>query len=491
MLKISNLFKLLVLLSLFLGGCSHPKFPRQESLIVALPLAPILLDPRLSVDAEGQKISALLYDGLVTFNDKQEPTPLLALRWEKVSPLQYRFFLRRGVLFSNGQELKAKDVICTYQFIQDPKNQSPLRNEFEKFEAATENDEVVSIKLKEPYAPFFVLLKKGIVSCDSKSGSGPYLLESFEENKRVVLRANINYFGGAPKLKYLIFDVVKDDVTRVLKLMKKEADLVQNGIPALLIKKVLENKKIDLMETTGTTFAYLGINLKDEILKNQKVRQAIAYAIDRAGIIEYLWKGRAKEANSLLHPNHWAFAADVKTYEHNPALARKLLEEAGIKDPIHLNYKTSTNKERIEIAKLIAQNLEDVGIKVTVQPFEWGTFFRDIRSGNYQLYSLTWVGVSEPDLYYSILHSSQVPPTGSNRNFFINKKADELTSKGRAKLEKEERRPLYQEIQRLANEELPFVPLWYENNIIVFWKDLKGVEVTPTPDYRNFMKIYR
>lgn len=500
MLKLLQNFKcFLFFIILFLEGCSQGKTEKKEELVVAIPSAPVLLDPRLAIDAEGQKIAALLHDGLIRLNEKGEPVPALASTWRNTAPLVYQFDLRRDLFFSTGEPFTSRDVACTYHYIQDEKNRSPLRGEFEMIRLKAIDDYSVEITLKEPYAPFFVMLQKGIVGCDGKSGTGPYLLVSHEEGIKVLLEVNPKYFGEPPRLKRLVFEVVKDDTTRVLKLIKGEVDLVQNAIPALLIEKVLETGKIGLMQNTGTTFAYMGFNLKDPVLKNKKVRQAIAYAIDRGAVIEHLWKGRARSANSLLTPGHWAYNEDLPAYDHQVEKAKQLLDEAGFKDPdgkgpqprLRLSFKTSTNKERIEIAKLLAHQLQAVGIAAKVEPYEWGTFFRDVKRGNFQIYSLTWVGVADPDIYYNILHSSQFPPNGSNRNFYVNPKADQLTLQGRQTLDMEQRRGIYHEIQKMANEDLPFIPLWHENNVVLYWKDLKGLKLTPNPDYRNFMGIYR
>lgn len=481
----------LFFLLLFLDSCSPAqKFSRKESLIVAIPSAPFSLDPRTAKDAEGQKISALLYDGLVTLDENQKAVPLLAERWEQVAPWKYRFHLRPGVFFSNGAAVTSKDVACTFEAISDPKNLSPMRGDFEKMQWKVVDDAVFEITLKEPFAPFFILLKKGIVACDGVSGSGPYTLVSHEPQRRVVLKANEKYFGGAPKIRFLIFEVVKEDTTRVLKLMNREVDLVQNAIPPLLIPKILENKKIRLVTKTGTTFAYLGMNLRDPVLQKKEVRQAIALAIHRGEVIRHLWKNFSRKADSLLSPVHWAYAPGLVSYERDLDRAKKILREAGI---LHAKFtlKTSTVKDRVEIANLLAHQLGEAGLEVKVQPNDWGILFRDIKRGNFQLYTSTWVGVVEPDLYYNILHSSQIPPAGDNRNFFVNAAADALTLQGRRVLDPAERKKIYHEIQKLVQEELPFIPLWYENNAALFWDDLKGVSLTPVPDYRNFAVIAR
>lgn len=476
---------------LFFAACSpQPQYDRRQSLVVAIPSAPFSLDPRVAKDAEGQKIGALLYDGLVTLDENQAVVPLLAERWESVGPWRYRFHLRPGVFFSNGAAVTSKDVACTFAAILDGKNLSPLRGDFLKMELRVVDDAAFEIALKEPFAPFFVLLKKGIVACDGVSGSGPYTLVSHEPQRRVVLQAHEKYFGGAPKIKNLIFEVVKEDTTRVLKLMKHEVDLVQNAIPPLLIPKILENKKIKMATALGTTFAYLGMNLRDPLLQKKEVRQAIALAIDRDAVIRYLWKNFSAKADSLLSPVHWAYAPGLISYERNLERAKELLRSAGI---LHapLTLKTSTVKDRVEIAKFLAHQLGEVGLQVKVQPNDWGILFRDIKRGNFQLYTSTWVGVTEPDLFYNILNSSQIPPAGDNRNFFVNAAADALTLQGRRTVDLEERKKIYHAIQKLVQEELPFIGLWYENNVALYWDDLKGVTLTPTPDYRNFVKVSR
>lgn len=489
----------LILFVFLFSGCTKTRPGGADTLVVAIPQAPILLDPRLATDAEGQKIGALLYDGLIALNENQEVMGHLAEHWEETSPLTYRFYLRRGILFSNGKELTSQDVACTFGFIQNAENASPFRGEFEKLQLSVEGPYVFTLTLREPYAPFFILLRKGIVSCDQKSGSGPYILAENQPQRRLTLAANPNYFLGSPKMPRLVFEVIKDDTTRVLKLMNREVDLVQNAIPSLLIPKILQTKGLSQKTLPGTTFAYLGLNLKDKVLDNQFVRRALAYGLDRDAIIRYLWKGNAVKAYSLLAPTNWAYHSGKRTYEHNVKLAKYLLDEAGFPDPdgdgplprFSLTLKTSTVKERIDIANLVAHQLSEIGVQVTVKPYEWGIFSRDLAAGNFQLYTLTWVGVVEPNHFYNILNSTQFPPAGANRDFFVNARVDSLTDKARATFNIETRKTLYEEVQSIVAEELPFIPLWYENNVVLYWDDLKEVTLTPEPSYRNFVRIFR
>ncbi|MDO8493845.1 MAG: ABC transporter substrate-binding protein, partial [Deltaproteobacteria bacterium] len=391
--KLSQFKKILPLL-LICAACGPKLPPREQSLIAAIPQAPVTLDPRLAADAEGQKIAALLYDGLVRFDNQQRPQPLLAESWEEVEPLKFRFTLKKGVKFSNGAELTSKDVACTYDFIKDPKNASFQRSEFAKIKSLSIIDDLhFDLVLSEPYAPFFLLLKKGIVHCDGKSGTGLYTLESQKAGRRVVLKRNPHSLRTQPRLQYLVFEIVKDDSTRVLKLLNKEVDLVLNGIPPVLIQKVLEKEHLRMMRGPGTTFAYMGLNLRDPILRNLQVRQALAYALDPSAVIQHMWLGFAARADSLLSPTHWAYHSPTTQIQTDLQKAKALLDQAGFPDPdgdgpqsrFKLVFKTSTVKERVEIAKLLSHQLRAVGIDAQVQPNEWGTFFRDVQSGNFQI----------------------------------------------------------------------------------------------------------
>ena len=495
---------------LFVGvSCSRDPLPRDQSLIVAIPQDPVMLDPRLATDAQGAKISDLIFDGLFTKNDRLEVVPNLAERYEQPNPTTYRFFLRHGVKFHDGVELTAKDVVTTLASWKDPKLNSPFRSIGERMASITAlDDTTVEVILTEPYAPFLTALMRGIVPAhlaDDKDfgnhpvGTGPYRFVGWRKDSNMLLKANPDYFGEKPKIPNLVFHVVKDDNTRVLKLLAGELDLVQNAVPIPLLDKIKMKEDLQVASAPGITVAYLGLNLKDPILKNPKVREALAYATDKQELITYKWNGFAEPADSLMAPNHWSHASGLNPYHYNVAKAMRLLDEAGFKDPdgegplprFSITLKTSTVKERVAIAQMLAHQWAKVGVQVQVQSFEWGTFYEDIRNGRFQLYTLTWVGLTEPDIFYDVANSSRVPPDGANRGFYSNKEIDRLTELGRKTLDVSARKIIYGEIQHILNEELPFIPLWYENNIAVTRKDLKNVTLRPDASYSTFINISR
>jgi len=239
---------------------------------------------------------------------------------------------------------------------------------------------------------------------------------------------------------------------------------------------------------SGTTFQYLGLNFADPRLRDPRVRRAIAHAIDRRALVDHLLGGSARAATGLLSPEHWAYTRDVETYEYDPATAKRLLDEAGYRDPdgdgpavrFRLSYKTSTLDSRRRIGEALQAMLADIGIGLDVRSFEWATFYDDVRRGNFQLYSLAWIGVNDPDFYFALLHSTMVPPRGNNRGRYSDRMIDRLTLEGRQTLDPVKRQEIYGEIQRRTADDLPFIPLWWTDNVVVESDRLCGF--VPEPD---------
>jgi peptide/nickel transport system substrate-binding protein len=264
--------------------------------------------------------------------------------------------------------------------------------------------------------------------------------------------------------------------------------LVENAVEPETLRWLAREPAVCVSQIPGTTFQYLGMNFRDPTLARREVRRAIALAIDRDALVTHLLGGTAEPASGLLSPAHWAFEGDVTRHRHHPAEARRLLDAAGFPDPdgdgpamrLRLSYKTTTLDSRRRIAEALQAELAEVGIGLDIRSFEWGTFYDDIRRGDFQLYALAWVGVSDPDIYRSVLASDMTPPRGNNRGAYRNDEIDRLTQLGRTTLDPLERRRIYGDVQRLTAEDLPFVPLWWTDNVVVQDRRLCGF--VPYPD---------
>lgn len=488
---------------LFGAGCA--KQPSQEAgtFVIGIESAPASLDPRLAVDAYSSKICRLIYSGLFRVDASLELQPELLESYEQISPTEYRFTLRPDIQFHDGTPLAVRDVLWTYNSIRDRSVPSPHYAAFAIIDKLTALDErTFTLILKKPFSPFLMAMTMGILPegrSDKRLGAGPFFLEEEVPDQKVVLSRNENYFRGPAQSRRLIFRVVRDDNLRVLDLVRGRIDLVQNNLPAALIPYIKKQKDLVMERAPGINYSYMGMNLDDPILKRRKVREAMAHALDRKKIIAYKLAGMARPATGILAPMHWAYVKPSAEFPYDPKRARRLLDEAGYPDPdgpgprsrFQLIYKTSSKRDRVGLARLMAQYLQQVGIDVIVTPYEWGTLFRDIRTGNFQMYSLTWVGVTEPDIYYYTFNSSQIPPHGANRDRYINPAIDKLTDVGREISNRSERKEIYGEIQNIIASDLPYISLWYEDNVLVRQANVKGYVIHPNASFQSLANIYR
>jgi peptide/nickel transport system substrate-binding protein len=460
---------------------------------------PLNLDPRFATDANSVRIGGLIYNSLLRVDANGQLATELAERWSMIDDRNYVFELRRGVTFHNGRALTARDVKHTYDSILDPLSRSPKRallQSLESVEALTTYR--VRFRLREPHAPFVEQFTLGIVAAGAEpsasgantppAGSGPFTFVSFEPGEKVVLKANASYWNGPPKSAGLVFKIVPDAMVRVLEFKHGSIDFMQNDIEPDMIPWLKKNTSAAVDTRDGTTFQYIGINLSHPILRHQEVRQAIALAIDREQIIRHLLKDLATPAGGLLSPLNWAYEDAVDTWPHDSERAKRLLDKAGFLDPdgdgpktrFKLSFKTTNIDLRRRIAEAFKEQLLAVGIELEIRSYEWATFYSDVRKGNFHLFSLAWVGIMDPDIYFQIFHSRSIPPAGDNRGRYSNPTLDRLLERGRRSVDPEERRAVYSQVQKIVARELPYIPLWWAKNVIVQRPGLRGF--VPYPD---------
>jgi peptide/nickel transport system substrate-binding protein len=489
-------------------SCSIKEPENSNILTVGIESNPTNLDPRFSTDAVSAKITTLIFNGLLKRDETMRLLPDLAEGWEMRDDFTYIFRLKKGIKFHDGREITSKDVKYTYEFILDPLNKSPKKGGYDRIkEIKVSDDYTVIFILKEPFAPFLDNMTLGIVpehavrekEKDFSShpiGTGPFIFKEWKQDERVMLSANNNYFEGRPHIDGVIYKIIPDETIRVLELEKGGIDLLMSPITPDILTRLEKNKELKVIKKTGTNYSYIGFNLNAPILKNQKVRQAIAHAIDRDGICKYILKGLAEKTNGILTEYNWAYEPDLKRYEYNPELSKRLLDEAGY--PVHretgirfkLTFKTSQNELRKRIAEVFQEQLRKVGIEMDIRTYEWGTFFSDIKSGNFQVFSLTWVGISDPDILHYMFHSSSFPPDGANRVRYSNPEIDSLLEQGRKTLSQEKRKEIYSRAQKIISEELPYISLWHSVNVAVMKKNIEGFILYPDEDMASLKSVY-
>jgi peptide/nickel transport system substrate-binding protein len=248
----------------------------------------------------------------------------------------------------------------------------------------------------------------------------------------------------------------------------------------------------------GTTYFYLAFHLRDPVLRDVRVRRALALALDRDALVEGLWRGTVEKTETLLPPGHWARAEDLPPLARDLAAAGRLLDEAGFPDPgngrprLTLTYKTSTDEMSVLQATAIAAQWREVGVETTLRSNDFAVFYQDVVRGRFQLYALRWQGISDADHYHEVFDSHAVPPDGWNRGFFSDPLVDTWIAAARREPDQEARAGLYRRIQHRVAEELPYVSLFVGRNVVVHAADLTGVDaLLPTGDFTFLRGIGR
>ena len=458
--------------------------------------APVTLDPRFATDATSTRINRLLYARLVDFDAHLMPVPALA-HWERLAPDRYRFHLgETGRRFHDGSRLTARDVKATYDFVLDPANASPHRASLSLIAAIEVRDEdTLDFRLTRPDPLFPAYLVIGILPASAMTagrafnrmplGSGPFRFEAWPTDDRLRLR---RVADDQP----LEFVRVSDPTVRVLKLLRGEIDLLQNDLSPELIRYLRRQEGITVHTGRGTNFSYLGFNLEDPALRDLRVRRAIALAIDRQAIIRYLMDGAARPASALLPPDHWAGNPALPLIPYDPAAARALLSEAGFGPgrPLRLSYKTSTDQFRVRLATVLQSQLHAVGVEVDLRSYDWGTFYGDIKAGNFQMYSLAWVGIKTPDIFRYVLHSSSLPPQGANRGRFRDAATDALIEQAEAAPDLAQQAAVYRRLQARLLDQLPYVPLWYEDHVVAARSGVTGYHLSLDGNYDGLITLH-
>ncbi len=487
------------------GGCSPSRADRGP-LVLLIESNPANLDPRFATDGVSQHLDGLIFSSLVARDEQMNLRGDLAESWETPDPLTYVFHLRRGVRFHDGSAVTAGDVKATFDFVLNAANRSPKRGGFrliERVEAAGANTAI--FHLKAPYASFLWSVSRpaiGIVPANAGGdfsrtlvGSGPFRFVSQAQDDEVILAANPDYFGGAPAVARLRARVVPDAIVRALELRKGSADLEVSSLSPDMIPVLARRPELGVSERAGTNLNYLGFNMEDGLVGRREVRQALAYATDRETLVRYLLHGQARIATGVLPPNHWAHEPNVAQYALDGGRAEALLDAAGFPRKangvrMHLLLKTSTEEQARLIGAALQEQWRHVGVELEVRPLELATLLSDSIKGNFQINLLRWVGANnDPDIFEFVFSSKRFPPDGANRGHYRNARMDELTDEIRVEMDREKRKALCSEAQKIAAEDLPYLPMWFGDAVSVHQRNLGDLALSPSGDFDFLEKL--
>lgn len=489
----------ILMMALLLSSCKKNQTPPPDTLVMGVPSAPQSIDPRFAVDSFGQNLRSLLFSSLVRLsnsgpNNTLIPTPDLATEWV-IKNSTYRFRLRSDIYFSDGSPITPADILFSIAEFQKPSN--PFSATFKKIKSARMDKEYLVLETEKFESTFFLdlaflpIMPKAIIEKHGDSyyqnlvGSGPFKFISADQSA-IQLEAN-THSHIKPKINKVFFKIIRDDNSRFLRMYKGDLDIVVNDMPASKVFNFEKSKTFNVVKTPGANITYLLLNLRDPLIQKLDVRQAISHAINKNDIIKFKLEGLATPANTFVLPSSVYFDDSLKLPEYSISKAKALFAKLGSTPEIEI--KTSNQRAAVENGKMLAHQFEQAGAQVSLKSYEWGTYYADIRKGNFQIATMKAVGVQDPDFYRLMFHSSQVPPFGFNRGYYINYELDQLLDSGNQITDVTQRVAHYKRVQKIVLQDLAMIPLWYDEYVAIMSSRITHFEPSPQTGFSFLITI--
>ncbi|MBI5192228.1 MAG: peptide-binding protein [Nitrospirae bacterium] len=495
---------------------------------------PSILIPMLAGDSASHEVAGLIFNGLVKYDKDLSIIGDLAESWDiSKDGLVITFHLRKGVKWTDGVEFTADDVMFGYKTIIDEKTPTAYSEDYKQVKKAEMIDKYTfRVTYDKPFAPALsswgnltvlpkhLLEGKDITKSDltrNPIGLGPFKLVKWVPGQEVVLESNKDYFEGRPYIDRYVYRIIPDQSTMFLELQAGGIDWM--GITPTQYQRQTETpyfrNNFNKYKYPVFAYTYMGFNLclkKDKdgkcvafhpMFGDKKVRQAIAYAIDKEELVGGVLFGLGKPATGPYVPNTWPYNPDVKKYEYSPEKAKELLAEAGWKDTNgdglldkdgrQFEFTVLTNMGntlRMKTSTIIQYRLGKLGIKVNIRALEWSTFINEfIDKRRFEAVVLGWSIGLDPD-QYDIWHSSKTKEKEFNFVNYANPEVDELLEKGRRTFDINERKKIYFRIQDILADELPYIFLYVPDALPIISSRFHGIEPAPIGIGYNLPKWY-
>lgn len=462
----------------------------KTDLVIATAAEAVTLDPQGGWDGNSLYVMRQMYNGLVKMNSNMEIVGDLAESWEFTSDTSVTFKLKHGVLFHNGDEMKASDVVFSIERAQ----QSPKVKTFAANIASVvaDDDYTVTINTTIPYAPLMsnlchtacsIVSQKAVEAAgdnfsSAPVGTGPFKFEEWDSGDKIVLARNDNYFNGQVLPSSLTFKLMSEGSARTIALETGEVDM-NLVVSASDAARIAKESDVKLVTSMSPKIEYVSMNQKVTPFNNQLVRQAINYAIDRDSLNTVATAGYGEVTDSVMNKQIKGYTDDVTHYEYNPEKAKELLAQAGYPDGFDTTILVSGDTRNTE-AQLIQANLADVGIKVSITSEESTTLLDQINNGDYDMFIMSYNNTTgDPDTSLYMLFDSQIPASSGNRSFTNIPEVDTMLEQARAETDNDARLKIYGDIQKTLTEQAVWVPLYCVPNLVGIRSDLTGY--TPHP----------
>jgi peptide/nickel transport system substrate-binding protein len=455
--------------------------PKDSPIEMLVANDPETLDPRYVTDAVGLRATRLVHAGLFRLDpDTLAPVPCVARSWTWIDTRTLRIELRSDVFFHSGSRVTARDVIETLRATASPDVASRHAGVVDAIADATEaGPTTVVIRLGRRHATLLSDLELPILRADEArsppasggglDGLGPYRIASVARGE---IRLSPAAHGAFPEpARSVVLRTVHDENTRALRLETGKADVGLNVISPTLLPALASSPGLALAVRPGANLTYIVVNESRPPLDDARARQAVSLAIDRKTLCESLFGGHAQPAAGLIAPTLWAHA-EMPPLGFDRGAAAALAEAADMDHraygrPGRLTLLSSTERLRVDVARVVAQELEDAQIHADVVPLDLGVMIARLNAGDFDLAILEIPEMTEPNVLRHFLHSEFVPPAGANRGRVHDAVLDALLDEGDAEIDPTNRRRIYSRLEERQRSQMHLVPLWYEDQVAV------------------------
>lgn len=448
----------------------------KNTLTIATPADAKSMDPHLTNDLPSNSVFINIYENLLTLDENGELVGQLAESWEKIDDLSYKFKLKEGVLFHNGEELKASDVKFTLLRAKNIEGSaiSHVVSEIDPNGIEIIDDYTLIIKLQKPFSVFLtylthvgggcILNEKAVTEAgDSYAqnpvGTGPYKFKKWAKGDRIVLEKNDKHRDKDVYYDEVVLRAIPEATSRTIELESGNVDIAYN-ISSNDISRVESNPDLRLERSTNLNTQYMGFNCQKEPFNDPKVRQAIGLALGVDKIVDAVLRGVGSQATGPISPSAKYYNKDLKAKQKDIEAAKALLKEAGYENGFKTSLWLNDKQVRVDMATIIQNQLKELNIEVEVKVFEWSTYYEALKNGEIEMFLVGWtMSAPDPDFgLFPLFHTSNMGT--NNFAFYSNKDLDAMLEKGRLLEDGKERQELYYDIQEKIYEESPWVFLY-------------------------------
>ena len=488
-------------------------------IILGITGEPSNLIPPLATDSASHEIADLIYVAPLKYDKNIQLKPWAAQEFRVLDQGKRLYFkMRPGIKWFDGHELTAEDVYFTYQLMIDPKTPTAYAEDYKAIKEFKLIDKYAfEVVYDQPFArslvtwagailPKHILEKEDLLKTRYSRepiGAGPFKLVAWEPGRKLVLKANENYFEGRPYLDEVVYRIIPDSATMFLELKAGNLDMMGLSPQQFLFQTRGQfwKRNFNKYKYLSFSYTYLGYNLEHPLFKNVKVRQALAHAINKEEIVKGVLLGQGVPTIGPYKPGTWVYNKKIRDYSYNPELAKKMLAEEGWIDhdgdgiidkdgrPFAFTILTNQGNDlRVKAATIIQYRLGKIGIKVKIRTVEWATFIQEfVHKRRFEALILGWNIVQDPDIY-DVWHSSRAISGGLNFIGYKNKEVDDLLEKGRRTFDQEKRKAIYDRLQEILHRDQPYCFLYVPMSLPIVNSRFQGIEPAPAGITHNFIR---